>query len=128
MFSERRVFRVLLAAVLLLAAALALPPGRADAETSYHKLKRHLRTVERKTGAALQELGESAGDVLSGVEIELTLGGDDDDRPTSHPLRQVSEKAPKPAAVKPAAKLTSLNGAPWFEGPAQNKFATAQVD
>jgi hypothetical protein len=65
---------LLLPGVLALAGLVALSPAPARAETSYHKLKKQLRRVERTAG----EVGEAAADVAVEVTLGACFGSDDD--------------------------------------------------
>ena len=60
---------------LLLCGVVVLAPSPARAETSYHKLKKRLRRLERNTGAVLEDLG----DYLSSLPIEFGFPDDDDE-------------------------------------------------
>jgi hypothetical protein len=72
--ARRRLSALLLTAVLTLAGLVALSPTPAHAETSYHKLKKQLRKVERTAG----EVGEAAADVAVEATLGICFGSDDD--------------------------------------------------
>jgi hypothetical protein len=94
MFSARlRLSRLLITGVVALTGLAVVPPAPARAETSYHKLKVHLREAERDAG----EVGEAAAvGVFVGI-LEVCLGGEDVDFPTVQPAK-ASNATPAPAA------------------------------
>jgi hypothetical protein len=93
--ASRRLSSVLLASVLLLAGIMAIPATPAVAESSYHKMKKKLHKVERKTGIFLQDTGDILEDNFS---IEICLDDDVDE-----PSAENGSKAGK-AAGKSSAK------------------------
>jgi hypothetical protein len=109
--------RRLLVVPLLAASLLVLPSSRAMAETSYHKLKKHLRLAERITGGLLEKTGEGLADVVSHVtvDIEIDLAPDEDhsDEKKKSPAAPSKPAAePTPASSKPRTTSTSSSAAP----------------
>jgi hypothetical protein len=58
-------------------------PAPAAAETSYHKLKKRLRTVERDTGEVLKVVGGVVVEVLVASVSGDSEGEEDDDSPSA---------------------------------------------
>jgi hypothetical protein len=96
----------------LVTTGLLVLPQHATADTSYHKLKKHLRTAERVSGVVLEKTGEGLGIVLLGVAAAFLAAEDaDDDQPaastssaTTPPRSTSSSSAAKPST--PPAKST----------------------
>ncbi len=86
--TRRPLSRVLVAGALALTGLTALAPAPARAETSYHKLKKQLRSLERGCG----EIGETAAvDMAEAMALILDAVADDECAVT------------QPAKVAPAA-------------------------
>jgi hypothetical protein len=96
----RRLGRNVLVGALTSACLLALPPAKAAAETSYHKLKKRLRKAERISGTVLGIVGEAAVNALLNVELDFD---DDDDSspPTAHAGKPKTPATPQPVSDKP---------------------------
>jgi hypothetical protein len=73
---------------------LALPM-QAKAETSYHKLKKHLREGERIAGGVVDKTGEALAEVLSNVTIDIDLGSDNSKVATAKPPKSPAKRPPK---------------------------------
>jgi hypothetical protein len=117
----RRFGSALLAITLLTVGVLAGSNTPAGAETSYHKLKKKLRRLERTTGHGLQDFGEGLAEGLSEMDFEISF--DDEDGPSrpatvrnkptaAPPVKTATPPAPVPAQPKVAPPVNSIKPLP----------------
>ena len=103
----RRFSGMLLLGVLLLASLVAFSGAPASAETSYHKLKKNLRKVERAGGQAFQDAGGVLVEGLCAISVGVDCdASDDEEAPATNPSCKAdkgeSVKTPHPSSPKPA--------------------------
>lgn len=109
--------RLVIALLALAGLVLASCPP-AQAETSYHKLKKRLRKLERATGQVLQVAGGCAVVVLGAVAEGMLADNSADDgedclppsRAMGHPTCATPPVATSPpSSPRPATKATTLS-------------------
>jgi hypothetical protein len=99
-------FKFALVGALILCCLAGSPVARA--ETSYHKLKKHLHKLEHGTGEVLQGTGEMLEEGLSGLELDVAVRitnledhkkeGDRHSERTESSVPKHSEKEARPKA------------------------------
>jgi hypothetical protein len=97
LWKNQRHSSALVLSLLVLLGLVLLPPRPALAETSYHKLKKKLRKVERASGKVLCVVGEVVGKALCQTAlgmIELAIEDAAEDTVSHHP-DQAKTEAPQ---------------------------------
>jgi hypothetical protein len=104
--ATRRLSVRLLTGALVLSGLVAFTPAPVRAETSYHKLKKHLRQAERVSGdvagVVVEGVAVGAGCVLLGVLEGLADDSDGSDSATAQPAK------PKAAPAAPARTVSNM--------------------